>query len=126
MLGKQLFSLFITAALLCAFSGCSNSADTVRASGGNNAKRHLLIAGYATDIDLTCDELFRMPEDPENRMAVSVHSASSSGTADGQGFSQRIPRPHTPEYRCPLHQGYSAECAPGRVLPGFRYSRPCR
>lgn len=31
MLGKQLFSLFITAALLYAFSGCSNSADTVRA-----------------------------------------------------------------------------------------------
>ena len=36
--------------------------DTVRASGGNNAKRHLLIAGYATDIDLTCDELFRQTE----------------------------------------------------------------
>ncbi len=28
MLGKQLFSLFITAALLYAFSGCSNSADS--------------------------------------------------------------------------------------------------
>lgn len=81
MLGKQLFSLFITAALLCAFSGCSNSADTVRASGGNNAKRHLLIAGYATDIDLTCDELFRMPEDPENRMAVSVHYYAPAGFA---------------------------------------------
>ncbi|MGN0637597.1 MAG: glycoside hydrolase family 5 protein [Huintestinicola sp.] len=47
--------------------------DLVRASGGNNKKRHLLIAGYATDISLTCDELYKMPVDPENRCAVSVH-----------------------------------------------------
>lgn len=47
--------------------------DIVRASAGNNPKRHLLIAGYATDIELTCDELFKMPNDPENRCAVSVH-----------------------------------------------------
>lgn len=47
--------------------------DIVRASGGNNKKRHLLIAGYATDIALTCDELFKMPKDPEKRCAVSVH-----------------------------------------------------
>ena len=47
--------------------------DIVRASGGNNENRHLLIAGYCTDIDLTCDELFVMPNDPKNRCAVSVH-----------------------------------------------------
>ncbi len=47
--------------------------DTVRASGGNNAARCLLIAGYNTDIDLTCDPLFKMPNDPQNRCAVSVH-----------------------------------------------------
>lgn len=47
--------------------------DIVRASGGNNPKRHLLIAGYNTDIQLTCDPLFVMPDDPENRCAVSVH-----------------------------------------------------
>lgn len=47
--------------------------DIVRASGGNNENRHLLIAGYNTDIDLTCDELFKMPNDPKNRCAVSVH-----------------------------------------------------
>ena len=45
----------------------------VRASGGNNADRHLLIAGYATDINLTCDNAFKMPNDPKNRQAVSVH-----------------------------------------------------
>lgn len=47
--------------------------NIVRDSGGNNAKRHLLIAGYGTDIELTCDEAFKMPDDPENRCAVSVH-----------------------------------------------------
>lgn len=47
--------------------------DIVRASGGNNGNRHLLIAGYCTDIDLTCDSLFKMPNDPKNRCAVSVH-----------------------------------------------------
>lgn len=47
--------------------------DIVRKSGGNNAKRHLLIAGYNTDIELTCDKLFKMPDDPEKRCAVSVH-----------------------------------------------------
>ena len=47
--------------------------DLVRESGGNNAKRHLLIAGYATDVDLTCDPAFKMPADPQNRCAVSVH-----------------------------------------------------
>lgn len=47
--------------------------DIVRASGGNNKNRHLLIAGYNTDVDLTCDELFLMPDDPADRCAVSVH-----------------------------------------------------
>ncbi|MBD5115482.1 MAG: glycoside hydrolase family 5 protein [Ruminococcaceae bacterium] len=47
--------------------------DIVRGSGGNNPLRHLLIAGYNTDVDLTCDELFVMPKDEANRCAVSVH-----------------------------------------------------
>ena len=47
--------------------------DTVRAAGGKNAERHLLIAGYATDIELTCDEAFQMPSDPAGHCAVSVH-----------------------------------------------------
>ncbi len=51
----------------------SKFVEIVRGSGGNNAKRHLLIAGYATDIDLTCDELYKMPEDEAGRCAVSVH-----------------------------------------------------
>ena len=47
--------------------------DTIRSGGGNNPKRHLLISGYNTDIERTCDPLFEMPKDPENRMAISVH-----------------------------------------------------
>lgn len=47
--------------------------DTIRSGGGNNPERHLLISGYNTAVDHTCDPLFKMPEDPANRMAVSVH-----------------------------------------------------
>jgi endoglucanase len=47
--------------------------DLVRKGGGFNAKRHLLIAGYATDIDLTTDAAFVMPKDPANHSIVSVH-----------------------------------------------------
>ncbi len=47
--------------------------DTVRASGGNNEVRHLMISGYFTDVELTCDTLFKMPEDPANHCAVTVH-----------------------------------------------------
>lgn len=55
--------------------------DLVRSQDNNNAKRHLLIAGYITDVDLTCDPLFKMPEDPLNRCAVSVHYYSPSSFA---------------------------------------------
>lgn len=55
--------------------------DIVRSSGGNNPQRHLLISGYNTDIELTCDSLFSMPSDPAGRMAVSVHYYTPSGFA---------------------------------------------
>lgn len=47
--------------------------DLIRNSGGNNGKRHLLIAGYWTDIAESCKPLFKMPSDPENRCILSVH-----------------------------------------------------
>lgn len=48
--------------------------DIVRASGENNSSRCLLIAGYATDIDLTCDDCFKMPADTINdKLIISVH-----------------------------------------------------
>ena len=46
----------------------------IRSQGGNNADRFLLIAGYNTDIALTCDERFKMPEDTaESKLLLSVH-----------------------------------------------------
>lgn len=48
--------------------------DVVRATGGNNAARFLLIAGYSTDIDKTCDDRFQMPKDTvDSKLMVSVH-----------------------------------------------------
>lgn len=47
--------------------------DIIRATGGNNAKRHLLIAGYYTDIERTCDLLYKMPDDKAERCILSVH-----------------------------------------------------
>lgn len=48
--------------------------DTVRATGGNNAQRFLLIAGYGTNIDSTCDSRFFMPRDSaQKKLLVSVH-----------------------------------------------------
>ncbi|MBR1592477.1 MAG: cellulase family glycosylhydrolase [Ruminococcus sp.] len=55
--------------------------DIVRNSGGNNAQRHLLISGYGTDIELTCDPMFKMPDDPAGRCAVSVHYYTPAGFA---------------------------------------------
>lgn len=48
--------------------------DIVRKSGGNNDNRFLLIAGYDTDIDKTCDDRYIMPTDTtDNHLLVSVH-----------------------------------------------------
>lgn len=47
--------------------------DVVRSSGGNNPQRHLLISSYWTGINHACDELYKIPDDPANRFAVSVH-----------------------------------------------------
>jgi endoglucanase len=47
--------------------------DLVRASGGNNAKRHLVVPGYNTNIDETL-ESFKLPNDStRNRVILSVH-----------------------------------------------------
>ena len=47
---------------------------TIRAQGGKNADRFLLIAGYNTDITKTCDDRFKMPEDTaDSKLLLSVH-----------------------------------------------------
>ncbi len=48
--------------------------DAVRATGGNNAERVLIVSGYWTNIDNTTDSKFKMPTDTvEDRLMVSVH-----------------------------------------------------
>jgi endoglucanase len=49
--------------------------DTVRAEGGYNATRALLIAGFQTDIQRTCVDAFSVPSDPagEGKLFLSIH-----------------------------------------------------
>ena len=48
--------------------------DTVRKTGGNNAKRLLIVAGYSTDIKKTCDSGYKLPTDTiPGRLFISVH-----------------------------------------------------
>lgn len=48
--------------------------DAVRATGGNNADRVLIVSGYWTNIDNTTSPKFVMPEDKaRDRLMVSVH-----------------------------------------------------
>ncbi len=48
--------------------------DLIRKSGGNNDDRFLLIAGYNTDITMTCDKRFEMPTDSvKDKLILSVH-----------------------------------------------------
>lgn len=49
--------------------------DTVRASGGNNATRYLMVPGYAASVDGALHESFVLPTDTiENHLMVSTHA----------------------------------------------------
>ena len=48
--------------------------DTVRKTGGNNAKRLLIVAGYSTDIEKTCAPAYKLPKDTvPGKLFISVH-----------------------------------------------------
>ena len=48
--------------------------DTVRKTGGNNAKRLLIVAGYSTDFEKTCNAGYKLPKDTvPGRLFISVH-----------------------------------------------------
>lgn len=48
--------------------------DAVRATGGNNVKRLLVVQGPSTDAEKTCNWLAgKMPVDPSGKLAVEVH-----------------------------------------------------
>lgn len=62
--------------------------DTVRKTGGNNAQRFLLIAGYNTDIEKTCDDRFTMPTDTaKDKLLLSVHYYTPWGYAGTTSLS---------------------------------------
>ena len=48
--------------------------DAVRATGGNNAQRVLIVQGPSTNIDHTCNYMAgKMPTDPAGRLMIEVH-----------------------------------------------------
>jgi endoglucanase len=48
--------------------------DTVRATGDNNARRLLIVTGYATDFEKTADKTYELPKDTlPNKLLISVH-----------------------------------------------------
>lgn len=51
--------------------------NTVRASGGNNSKRYLLVPGYAASLQGATNEYFELPQDikgNKNKILVEVHA----------------------------------------------------
>lgn len=63
--------------------------DTVRSTGGNNAQRFLLIAGYNTDIAKTCDNRFVMPADTaKDKLLLSVHYYTPWGYCGAASLSK--------------------------------------
>ena len=47
--------------------------DTIRNSGENNRQRLLLIAGVNDDLDMTFSSKYKIPVDPSNKLALSLH-----------------------------------------------------
>ena len=60
--------------------GCINklnqaAVDTIRASGGNNAERYIMVPSYCASYSYAVSELFVMPKDTaDNKIIVSVHA----------------------------------------------------
>jgi hypothetical protein len=47
--------------------------DTVRNSGGFNKKRLLIISGMNSELESTCTPFYKMPIDPYDKLAISIH-----------------------------------------------------
>jgi len=47
--------------------------DIVRNSGGKNSERLLIIAGANADLELSLSDEFKIPNDPANNFAISLH-----------------------------------------------------
>jgi endoglucanase len=75
--------------------------DTVRASGGNNSQRLLIVAGYHTDIEKTCDAGYQLPRDTvPHRLFISVHYYTPwqfCGLTEDADWGKMMPTWGTPE-----------------------------
>ena len=85
--------------------------EVVRKTGGNNAYRQLLIAGFCTDLDKTCNDKYKMPEDTvkangKEKLHVSIHyynpgeycigeDATSTFYSDSWGTEQDVNEMHS-------------------------------
>ena len=47
--------------------------DTIRNSGGKNIERLLIVSGANEELDKTCSSDYKIPIDPFNKIAVSIH-----------------------------------------------------
>lgn len=70
--------------------------DIVRASGGNNAKRHLLVEVYNTNDAYAYDPLTKIPTDPANRLVLTVHYYAPAtfailGNGEDAGWGVGVP-----------------------------------
>jgi endoglucanase len=75
--------------------------DSVRKTGGNNARRLLVIAGYTTDIEKTCDPGYQLPQDTlPGRLLISVHYYTPwqfAGMSEDADWGKMQPTWGTPE-----------------------------
>ena len=75
--------------------------DTVRKTGGNNAKRLLVVTGYATDFKKTCAPAYKLPKDTlPHRLFISVHYYTPyqfCGLEEDAPWGKMMPSWGTPE-----------------------------
>lgn len=91
--------------------------DIVRGTGGNNQYRHLLIAGYNTNISDTADERFVMPTDSANpdvnKLFLSVHYytpwdfCGDGGTGEYTGEDQQYTKDEFAKLQRFTEEGYA-------------------
>jgi endoglucanase len=82
--------------------------DTVRGSGGNNDRRLLIVTGYHTDIEKTCDRLYVLPKDTvPGKLFISVHYYTPwqfAGMTQDADWGKMMPTWGTPEDLKQLNQ----------------------
>ncbi len=75
--------------------------DTVRKTGGNNAKRLLIVAGYSTDVEKTCNAGYQLPKDTlPGRLFISVHYYTPyqfCGLTEDADWGKMLPTWGTPD-----------------------------